>query len=504
MNLSMVSALSTLRFAGHKPATTPLAFSALAPTRADVFFASTLRFGSFPHTLKTNAKSVEGASIIADPNNENLFHIKIGNNTGTIEYDSKKYDPKITSVSVSPTKEGAYGVVTKTTLADEKTVSFVTTSNGAHDVAGVKVTLQGQPNGLDTPEKKLALNVSLAKAETHVFPTTPPQTLVTKGYMPNVGIGERLDYLLKAAGGVYKPELTLVPGETITNKLIQHYAAYGIKEFFIPVHESRLQAFKVAWANFKPLHRELTGVTVNFSPETQKTGTAGPLVEMLRQGVIKQNEPLFVAMGDHALQPGLDVGKLITNFDKKKADGALIGVQVPEAVYPSYGVFTIDKQGHVGKFYEKPPEEVVQKELHNVPAGVNTAIMVLGPKSLAKLVETKEKIDKKMIDSVDGGIDFSKHLWEPNANLNDGDEGKLTVQGMTQPQSTWVDVGNVGVLMQTIRRIANGDLYGVKETKAARKTVGKNNEIYYNDCKALVDSNKLKYVAKGNTMVVVN
>ena len=518
MNLSMVPSLSTLRFAGLKPAATPLAFSALAPA-SDVFFASTVRFGKWQPTTQATNDKINDYSLFKNPLNGNQF-IAIVNNlpVGTITRNQKIKGFDKVNVEFFRTKDG-YSVATTAKTPDGKEIRFVNAAGSTLSINGVNINLfpMGiQPTPL-LPEveasQKAALNVQ----------TPATQTIVKKAYIPIVGVGERLERILKQVGGSYKPELELVPGESIINKLIGHYAESGIEEFFIPVTDVRLPYVQKAWNEFKTANPKLANIKVHFEAEEgkldlktgkkeYKTGTAGPLVKMINKGLININEPLFVAMGDHAVQPTLDIATLIQTFADNGLDGALLGVEVGPELYERYGMVetkgepSITGSKEIAKFIEKPKGDVA-KELVKTNPVANTAIFVLGAKGLNQLVEIKKEIDKpnSSIPSVDGGIDFSTHLWQPNAEKPANDPSKLMVHGMGQPVKRWVDIGNVGTFMDTVRRIANGELYGPSETAKTRASIDeKTGAIYYQGCKEAAAQSGLTFEAKGNTMVIAN
>jgi len=107
------------------------------------------------------------------------------------------------------------------------------------------------------------------------------------------------------------------------------------------------------------------GVRIDYSFEKVPLGTAGAIKNAER----KLNGTFLVVYGDILFNEDLDVGKLISFHNEKKAIATMVLAKVEDA--SRFGLVSIDNEGRVIAFREKPRQAV--------PGLVNAGIYVFDP-----------------------------------------------------------------------------------------------------------------------------
>jgi NDP-sugar pyrophosphorylase family protein len=424
------------------------------------------------------AKAVEGSD-----NKFELIDNQLDKNVGTITVNNPN-----TSAIVSPYagKDGNYVVI------EANGVKGSVGAGGRLTMGGISINMGAD----ETVEHADILDdaSALAAAENNERPAHT-QNHVKRMFLPASGVGTRLEPLLEQLDGETKPNVDLYPDTSILKELINHYSHFGIKEFILGVREERLPYFEK-----KILENLPEGVSVKFVTETGQSGTAGPLARVLNgeEGfTIPDDEPIMVGMGDAVLKSSFDVAEMIEAHKESGADVTIGVAQVPEHLIHKYGMVITEipnESGFIESFAEKPKTDEAKAALgeHRL---ASTAIYVIEPSALKKLPEQYGRIRAGEIPEKDNGIDFATHLFEPK------DELGLKLYAHKLDYSKWVDVGNRNTYKEVVNRIANGDVFGIKQTEALRKHMNASGALFLNTTEAEAKEANEDFEATGNVIV---
>lgn len=199
---------------------------------------------------------------------------------------------------------------------------------------------------------------------------------------------------------------SLIPvgGKPIIRHLIDHLAAFGLREVHISVGHLAEQMI-----GYLGDGREL-GIAIRYIQERHSMGSIGAMT--LRQRW--PHDHFLVINGD--VYSNFDIGHLCTEYFSQKADMALLAV--PNAVNVPYGVLEIATDGHISAFIEKPAYEFM----------VNAGVYVF---------------NRKVLNLLPKGIPYEGWQLIQSA-LHAG----LHVAGVTQTTGYWIDIGS----METLRK----------------------------------------------------
>ncbi len=411
-----------------------------------------------------------------------------GEAIGSIEFTSISSDVVIHPYA---SKDGQYMVATAAHNGQE--FRLLVGAGGTIDINGAKASMAADELMAIAPllpETAALYAANLNERANHT------QDIVKTMYIPASGKGTRLEPILENLNDETKPNTYLYGQTTILRQLIEHYKHFGIEKFIVGVLDDRKAYFKKNLADL--------GDTVQLIGEKQQSGTAGPLARILAgetPGVtLDPGEPILVGMGDAVLKSTFDVADFIEKHNAVGADATLAVAKVPEHLIHKYGMVkteTPNASSWITGFTEKPKTDEAKAALgeHRL---ANTAIYVLGPKALESLKSKYAQVKSGKLDSVDNGVDFARHIFEPG--LDDG----LKLYANTLDFDKWVDIGHLNTMNVVHRRIANGDIYGAQQTKQARDQVGDGGAIFYGGKATKEAFNKAFPDAKvgGNVVVV--
>lgn len=123
------------------------------------------------------------------------------------------------------------------------------------------------------------------------------------------------------------------------------------------------------------------GIKFSFvtQPDNDEYGSSIPV--KLVNDMIGTDEKALVIMGDQFLyrtDGGSNTADLIKLLDDSGTDAALLGVPVPEADIPKYGIIEKDAQGNFVQIVEKP-------KIEDAPSNLNNASFYIFPKRVFEL-----------------------------------------------------------------------------------------------------------------------
>lgn len=170
------------------------------------------------------------------------------------------------------------------------------------------------------------------------------------------------------------------------------------------------------------------GVDIEYSVEEEPLGTAGSVKYV--EGRLKER---FVIVSGDALT-NVDLSEVLTFHEERGAEATLVLKKVDD---PSgFGIVTIEEDGRITDFLEKPDED----EVFSYTA--NTGIYILEPSVLAEIPEGQE-------------YDFSKELFPKLL-----EEGRPLYGYATE--SYWEDIGDIEQYMSAQRAVLDGEVEGVQ------------------------------------------
>lgn len=365
-------------------------------------------------------------------------------------------------------------------------------NNGQFSVKNIpfSVDLRDRKQSLipDTIVSKQALKPEAQALQAARLNERPPstQSYVKTMYIPAGGAGERLEPLLAAAGGAYKPN-TFLGNKTILHNLIEHYHHFGINRFIIAVNQTQKAAFEKNLSDFP------SDVEIQYICEKEKMGTAGALINVLEHPEIyhiSSNELIMVAMGDAVIKSNLDITQLIKQHQSTHADITLAVAPVGRELMHKFGMVITDNNHQIKAFKEKPASWWQKRAIGNTGLA-SLAIYLLSPNAIHRLQERYDEAKHGKWEAESKSLDFACNLLEMETQeafngkpTHTGRQHKLKLYAYPYTIDQWVDIGDLNTFRQTALRIANGEIYGVKATQVMRQQVGVHGELYYQNSKS--------------------
>lgn len=162
-----------------------------------------------------------------------------------------------------------------------------------------------------------------------------------------------------------------VAGRPLIERVLAHLAGHGVDEVVLSLGY-RPDAFRQAYPD-----ATCAGVRLVYAVEDEPLDTAGAIRFAADVGGV--DEPFLVVNGD--VLTDLDVSALVAAHARRhESDGALATIQLAPVDDPSsYGVVTLDGEGRVAAFVEKPPAGEAASDLASV------GFYVFEPEVLARI-----------------------------------------------------------------------------------------------------------------------
>lgn len=215
------------------------------------------------------------------------------------------------------------------------------------------------------------------------------------------GKGERLSPLtLKrpkpgvAFGGKYK----------IIDFVLSNLFNSGIKQIYVLTQYraySLMKHIRESWGQWTGLGEFIVAISPETKNESEEwfKGTADAIYQYLR--FIESSDAEYVAIfgGDHIYR--MDIGQMIENHRRNRADITIAALEVPREDARRFGVFSVDDDYRVTEFAEKPKEPVT------IPGRDDACFASMGNYifSIRKLIEVLVEGKKQHED-----LDFGKHV----------------------------------------------------------------------------------------------
>ena len=214
---------------------------------------------------------------------------------------------------------------------------------------------------------------------------------ITKAIIPVAGWGTRMLPITKSI------EKSMLPVGTrpVIDYVVQDVIKAGIKDIYFVVGEQSSQIESYYRSNIQlndylkrkgkhdilPLVAPLSGVSIHFitQPSTGGYGTSVPVG--LASEFIEEDERALVIMGDnifHRADNGSNAADFIALVDQEGVEAGLLGVPVPEAEIPKYGIIEKDESNRFVRIVEKPAIE-------DAPSNLNNASFYIFPKAIFEL-----------------------------------------------------------------------------------------------------------------------
>jgi mannose-1-phosphate guanylyltransferase len=162
-----------------------------------------------------------------------------------------------------------------------------------------------------------------------------------------------------------------VAGRPLIERVVAHLAGHGVDEVVLSLGY-KPDAFRQAYPD-----ATCAGVRLVYAVEEEPLDTAGAI--RFAAGVGDVDERFLVVNGD--VLTDLDVSALVAaHARRQESDGALATIQLAPVDDPSsYGVVTLDGEGRVQAFVEKPPAGEAASDLASV------GFYVFEPEMLARI-----------------------------------------------------------------------------------------------------------------------
>lgn len=172
-----------------------------------------------------------------------------------------------------------------------------------------------------------------------------------------------------------------VAGRPLIERVLAHLAGHGVDEVVLSLGY-KPEAFRQAYPD-----ATCAGVRLVYAVEEEPLDTAGAI--RFAAGVGGVDEPFLVVNGD--VLTDLDVSALVaTHTRRHESDGALATIQLTPVDDPSaYGVVTLDGEGRVQAFVEKPPAGEAASDLASV------GYYVFEPEVLARIPEGRVNVERE-------------------------------------------------------------------------------------------------------------
>lgn len=216
---------------------------------------------------------------------------------------------------------------------------------------------------------------------------------ITKAIIPVAGWGTRMLPITKSI------EKSMLPVGTrpVIDYVVQDVIEAGIKDIYFVVGEQSSQIESYYRSNIQlndylkrkgkqdilPLVAPLEGVSIHFivQPSTGGYGTSIPVG--LAGEFVGDDEQALVIMGDnifHRTDGGSNAADFIRLVEETGVVAGLLGVPVPEADIPKYGIIEKDEDNRFVRIVEKP-------KLEDAPSNLNNASFYIFPKAIFELAK---------------------------------------------------------------------------------------------------------------------
>lgn len=214
---------------------------------------------------------------------------------------------------------------------------------------------------------------------------------ITKAIIPVAGWGTRMLPITKAIEKCMLP----VGTRPVIDYVVQDVLRAGIKDIYFVVGEQSTQIQNYYRSNIQlkdylirqgkedklPLIAPIEGVSFHFivQPSTGGYGTSIPVG--LASEYIEADESALVIMGDnifHRTDGGSNAADFVELVEQAGEVAGLLGVPVPEADIPKYGIIEKDADSRFVQIVEKP-------SIEDAPSNLNNASFYLFPKEVFEL-----------------------------------------------------------------------------------------------------------------------
>lgn len=222
---------------------------------------------------------------------------------------------------------------------------------------------------------------------------------ITKAIIPVAGYGTRrlpitktIEKCMLPIGNI--PVIDFVVQDCILAGITDIYFVIGegthqLKDYYST--DERLEKYlnDHGKSDYLPLITPPTGVNFHYVSQNVSNGLYGTTVPVwLCREYIKPDEQVLVIMGDqffYRKDGGSNAADLIAEVEKNNLRSGLLGVPVPDADIPKYGIIEKDSSDNYVRIVEKPAIE-------NAPSNLNNASFYLFDAALFKYFDEDMKV----------------------------------------------------------------------------------------------------------------